>query len=85
LTLPELVREPIIDLIPECDTPADVDDVLQELCEESFTEQLAGWYTDSETSPEDRSFDVFCQWFETTSIIRCWLISVMNPLVAESD
>jgi hypothetical protein len=42
LTLPDLVREPIIYLIPKCDTPADADDVLQELCEETFTEHLAG-------------------------------------------
>ncbi len=78
------MREPIIDLIPECDTPADVDDVLQELCEESFTEQLAGWYTDSETSPEDRSFDVFCQWFDYQH--HSMLVDLGDePLVAESD
>ena len=60
----ELVREPIIYLIPECDTDDDVADVLHELCQKIFEEQLAGWYTDKSTWPRNRSFDVFCHWFE---------------------
>jgi len=59
LTLPDLSREPTIYLIPECDTPTDVEDVLQELCDEIFCGQLAGWYTDTDTWPTDRSFEVF--------------------------
>jgi len=39
--------------------PADVEDVLQDLCEEIFCEQLAGWYTDTETWPDDLSFQIF--------------------------
>jgi hypothetical protein len=61
-----LVREPIIYLIPECDTDDDVADVLRELCQKIFEEQLAGWYTDKSTWPRNRSFDVFCHWFEYT-------------------
>ena len=38
LTLPDLVQEPTIYLIPECDTGADVVQALRELCEEIFTE-----------------------------------------------
>lgn len=64
LTLPDLSREPTIYLIPECDTPTDVEAVLQELCDEIFCEQLEGWYTDTDAWPEDRSFDVFCRWFD---------------------
>jgi len=37
---------------------------LQELCEEVFVEQLASWFTDESTWPADRSFDVFCRWFD---------------------
>ena len=44
LTLRELVLEPTIYLIPECDTPEEVAEVLHELCEEIFVEQLAGWF-----------------------------------------
>ena len=64
LILGDLSREPTIYLIPECDTEADVQQVLSELCEEIFVEQLAGWYRDEETWPRDRSFEVFCRWFE---------------------
>ena len=64
LTLQDLVREPTIYLIPECDTSEDVADVLRELCEDIFREQLAGWYKDATTWPKDRSFDVFCLWFD---------------------
>ena len=64
LSLRELVQEPTIYLIPECDTEEDVRGVLQELCEEMFVEQLASWFTDESTWPVDRSIDVFCCWFD---------------------
>ena len=63
LTMSDLIREPTIYLIPECDTNEDLTDVLRELCEEIFEEQLAGWFTVTATWPRDRSFDVFCRWF----------------------
>jgi hypothetical protein len=63
LRLQDLSHEPAIYLIPECDTPADVDEVLRAVCEEVFVEQLAGWYNDKTTWPRDRGFEVFCQWF----------------------
>lgn len=64
LTLRDLAREPTIYLIPECDTDEDIAKVLHELCEEIFEEQLAGWYTETSTWPQDRSYDVFCHWFD---------------------
>ena len=64
LGLPDLVREPTIYLIPECDTDEEVADVLRELCEETFEEQLADWYRDTSTWPRNRGYDVFCQRFE---------------------
>ena len=36
LTLLELIRDPTIYLIPECDTDEDVVEVLRDLCEEIF-------------------------------------------------
>ena len=48
IALPEVVSDPTIYLIPECDTEEDVQEVLHELCEEIFVEQLAGWFTDEE-------------------------------------
>jgi hypothetical protein len=64
LTLQDLLREPTIYLIPECDTDEEVAEVLRELCEEIFEEQLAGWYTDKSAWPRDRTFAVFSQWFD---------------------
>ena len=64
LTLPDLTREPNIYLIPECETSEDVAEVLHDLSEEIFTEQLDGWYRDTTSWPEDRSYEVFCRWFD---------------------
>ena len=59
-----LLSEPTIYLIPECATGVEVDQVLRELCEEIFSEQLAGWFNDETTWPQDRGFEVFCHWFD---------------------
>ena len=64
LTLLELIRDPTIYLIPECDTDEDVVEVLRDLCEEIFKEQLTGWYRDESVWPQDRSFDEFRRWFD---------------------
>ena len=40
--LPDLSREPRIYLIPECETSEDAADVLKEIREEIFIEQLVG-------------------------------------------
>ena len=64
LTLVDLVREPTIYLIPECDTDEDVAEVLCEFSEEIFEEQLAGWHTDRSTWPRDRNFEAFCRFFD---------------------
>jgi len=46
------------------DEAQDAREVLQELCEEIFAEQLADWFADESTWPVDRSIDVFCCWFD---------------------
>ena len=61
LSLREVAHEPQIYLIPECESNEDVDEVLRDLCEEIFTEQLNGWYRDPESWPKDLSLDVFCR------------------------
>jgi hypothetical protein len=38
--------------IPECDTNEDAEEVLNDLWEEIFEEELAGWYTDTSTWPK---------------------------------
>ena len=84
LTLQELVREQTIYLIPECDTGAEVDQALRELCEEIFTEQLAGWFNDETTWPQDRGFEVFCYWFDFR--YHSMLVDLCDdPLILEVD
>jgi len=64
ITLSDVAEEPTIYLIPACDTNEDLVDVLRELCEDIFEEQLDGWYRVPSSWPQDRSYAVFCQWFE---------------------
>ena len=64
ITFLDVAGEPTIYLIPECDTDEDLAGVLRELCEEIFEEQLDSWYRDTSAWPQDRRYDVFCQWFE---------------------
>jgi hypothetical protein len=71
-------------LIPECETIADVDEVLRDLCEEIFAAQPDGWYRVPATWPKDLTFDVFCRWFDYHH--HSMLIDLCDePLTAESD
>jgi len=57
---------------------------LRQLCEEIFIEQLAGWFTDTTTWPQERSFDVFCRWFDFQH--HSMLVDLCDePLIRESD
>lgn len=84
LTLQEVVQEPTIYLIPECDTDAEINETLCELCEKIFIEQLEGWFNHATTWPEDRSFDVFCRCFDVQH--HFMLVDLCDePLILESD
>jgi hypothetical protein len=61
LTLREVIEDPTIYLIPECDTDDELRRILRRVCEYIFAEQLAGWYTDESVWPQDRSFEAFCR------------------------
>ena len=80
----ELAAEPTIYLVRVCDTEGDIHKVLRELCEEIFVEQLAGWFRDEETWPRDRSFDMFCRWFDFQH--HSMLVDLSGePLIDEPD
>lgn len=84
VTRRELVLEPTVYLIPECDTDAELDTALRVLCEEIFVDQLAGWYTDETTWPKDRNFETFCRWFEFQH--HSMLVDLCDePLILEFD
>jgi len=78
LTLLELVREPTIYLIPECETDDDVTDVLRELCEEIFEERLAGWYREIHQPGRQIGVLRFSVSGSITATIPCCLIFAMN-------
>ena len=84
LTLRDLAEEPTIYLIPECDTEAEIDQVLRTLCEEIFTEQLASWFNEEPAWPHDRRFEIFCDWFDVQ--YHSMLIDLCdNPLDRDLD
>ena len=57
---------------------------MRELCEEIFVRQLAGWFKEEETWPQDRSFDVFCHCFDFRHHSK--LVDLDDePLIDESD
>jgi hypothetical protein len=64
ITLNDVCREPHVYLIAECDTEDDLVHVLRELCEKIFEEQLDSWYRVPSSWPQNRSYEVFCQYFE---------------------
>ena len=69
-------------LIPECDTDEDVADVLHGFCDDIFTNKLEGWYRDTATWPEDRSYEMCCHWVDFQH--RSMLVDLDDePLVCE--
>ena len=77
LSLRELAQEPMIYLIPECDTEEDVREVLEELCEEIFVAQLAGWFREDRPGRET-SGSMPSAVGLISNLIRCWWIYPMN-------
>jgi len=64
LGLADLSRDPSIYLFPECDDQAELEHHSQKACEEVFAEQLDGWCRAKERWPENRTWDIFGQWFD---------------------
>jgi hypothetical protein len=57
---------------------------LRDLCEDIFIEQLAGWFNDETTWPEDLGFEVFSRWFDFQH--HSMLVDLSDePLILESD
>ncbi|MBI3666602.1 MAG: hypothetical protein HY236_10335 [Acidobacteria bacterium] len=64
LTLHDLGREPIIYLVPECESEEAFADSLREMFPVIFEDQLAGWWTDQSAWPVNRTLDTFQAWFD---------------------
>lgn len=67
LDLPDITLgqlEATLYLMPDYEDPEDAERVLGRVCEDLFSRELAGSYTDETTWPRDRGLRVFRQWFD---------------------
>jgi hypothetical protein len=51
-------------LVPTCDTEDEAEEVLQEVWEDLFENELAAWDEDESSWPPDRSYEMFRAWFD---------------------
>ena len=59
-----LHAEPTVYLLPEYEDPPTQHEVLKEFWPRLFEAMLEGWVTDEAYWPKDRTFEMFCEWFE---------------------
>jgi len=64
LNLDDLLLEPTIYLLPECESEEEARGHLEIACGEIFEEQLDGWYRVPSSWPRRRDFEAFNVWFE---------------------
>jgi len=64
LGLNDLRHDPTIYLIDDYDHDDDAMALVEAAFDAIFEEQLAGWWQDESVWPDNRTFDMFCQWFE---------------------
>lgn len=64
LTLGEINREPVVYLVPECESDEEFADWIAENFDDIFEEQLGGWWTDEKSWPSNRTLQLFYEWFD---------------------
>ncbi len=64
--------EPTVYLLPEYEDPSSQHKVLEEFWPGLFEAMLEGWVTDEAYWPKNRTFEMFCEWFEVqmSSIVQ---------------
>jgi len=50
-------------LIPACHYPDEVEEVVEDIFEEIFLQELKAWQSDSANWPDTADFDLFRRWF----------------------
>ncbi|MFQ6078844.1 MAG: hypothetical protein ACE5NJ_06890 [Thermodesulfobacteriota bacterium] len=65
--MPDVKGERTIYLIPDFESDEQAWEILEEIYDEIFDNELWGWHTDPSAWPQDRSFPVFQQWFHVES------------------
>lgn len=57
------IAERAVYLIPACQYPEEVDEVVEDLFEEIFRRELEAWQPDRKVWPDTADFDLFTRWF----------------------
>ena len=66
--LPNAHGEPSMYLMPEYDDDAGAWALLEHTYDAIFDLELEAWHTDTKDWPNNRSFSMFCDWFEVTFV-----------------
>ena len=61
--VPDIDGERTIYLIPSFESDEQAWEILEEICDEIFDNELWAWHTDPSDWPQDRSFPMFQEWF----------------------
>jgi hypothetical protein len=64
ITLDEAREDATVYLLPEVEGEAEYRDILAEIWDSIFEQELAMWYTDVDLWPHGRTLEMFWQWFD---------------------
>ena len=64
VTLAEVNRDNTVYLRPESENDDEQKEILKQVFDLIFEEQLTGWWQDDRDWPSNRSFEVFTDWFD---------------------
>jgi hypothetical protein len=64
ITLKDAQHEPTVYLIPDCGNDEEAALWIKGSYEEFFERELLAWYTDRTLWPANRTYEMFCRWFD---------------------
>jgi hypothetical protein len=64
ISLHDAQREPTVYLIPDCDSDEAAAEWVKAAFDWLFERELWGWYTDETLWPRNRTYEMFCRWFD---------------------
>lgn len=77
LTLEEINEDAQVYLLPDAELVDDAQSLIRAFSPIVFELELEGWWTEESDWPQDRSYEIFSQWFEVS------LRSLVHDLVDE--
>lgn len=80
----ELASDPTIYLIEDMETDEEYAEILLNNYESMFEFELSAWYTDETLWPEDRTIELFQQWFDVR-LHTIILDTVEEPIEKDED